>query len=208
MLTAEEYADIYTAAPGELLQEILDHTLQNHLASNMISGHVQGQFLATISRIMAPLRILEIGTFTGFSALCLAQGLQQEGILYTLELRDADADTAQAYFNRSGQKNKIRLLRGNAAEIIPALNETWDLVFIDADKTGYINYYEQVLPQLRTGGIILADNVLFHGEVLQEKLKGKNAVAIAAFNEHVKKDSRVEMVLLTIRDGVMMIRKK
>lgn len=208
MLTQDQYAEKYTSAQNGLLQEILDYTLLNHPASNMISGHVQGQFLSLISKIIQPSRILEIGTFTGFSALCLAEGLKENGLLYTLELRDADADTAQGYFNRSKYNNNIKLVRGNAVELIPGLNEEWDLVFIDADKTGYINYYELVVPCLKQGGIILADNVLFHGEVLSEPLKGKNAIAIAAFNEHVKMDDRVETTLLTIRDGVLMIRKK
>lgn len=208
MATQEKYAENYTSAQNQLLQEILDHTLQTHPASHMISGHVQGQFLSMMSKVINPYRILEIGTFTGFSGLCLAEGLQDGGLLYTLELREADADTAQAYFDRSIYANKIKLVRGNAAEIIPSLNEQWDLVFIDADKTGYENYYELVMPRLKQGGIILADNVLFHGEVLNEPIKGKNAIAIAAFNEHVRKDERIEMVLLTIRDGLMMIRKK
>ena len=208
MLTPEQYADEYTSELDELLQEILDYTLANHPAPNMISGHVQGTLLRFLSKMSAPLRILEIGTFTGFSALCLAAGLKENGILYTLELREDDATTAQVYFNRSAYKEKIKLLLGNAAEIIPTLKETWDLVFIDADKTGYINYYEQVLPNLKRGGFILADNVLFHNEVLQEPVKGKNAIAITAFNKHVKNDDRVEQVLLTVRDGLMLIQKK
>lgn len=208
MITPEQYADTYTSSLDPLLQEILDFTLANHPASNMISGHVQGLLLQTLSCITAPERILEIGTFTGFSALCLAAGLKENGLLYTLELREADASTAQAYFNRSAFKDKIKLVLGNAAEIIPTLNETWDLVFIDADKTGYINYYEQVLPNLKKGGLVLADNVLFHNEVLKTPIKGKNAVAISAFNDHVKNDNRVQQVLLTVRDGLMVIQKK
>ena len=208
MITPEQYSEQYTSPLSFLLQEILDYTLENHPHANMISGAVQGKFLSFISKMLAPKRILEIGTFTGFSALCLAEGLVVEGQLYTLELRDADADTAQAYFNRSEYKNKIKLVRGNALELIPGLNESWDLVFIDADKTGYIDYYDLIIPALKPGAIILADNVLFHGEVLAENIKGKNAIAIAAFNEHVKNDSRVEIVLLTIRDGLLMIRKK
>ena len=208
MLTPDLYAEKYTSVQNELLQEILDHTLRNHPAANMISGHVQGQFLSMISKVIQPARILQIGTFTGFSALCLAEGLKTDGLLYTLEIRDTDADTAQAYFNRSNHRNKIKLVRGNAAELIPRLNEEWDLVFIDADKTGYINYFELVMPAVKQGGIILADNVLFHGEVLSEPIKGKNALAIAAFNEFIRKDDRIETALLTIRDGLMMIRKK
>ena len=208
MLTTEQYAELYTSPLDSLLQEILDHTVENHPAANMISGPVQGQLLRQLSLALQPKRILEIGTFTGFSGLCLASGLANDGLLYTLEIREKDAQTAQTYFNRSPLGQKIKLLLGEAATAIPTLHETWDLVFLDADKTGYINYYELVMPQLRSGGIILADNVLFHGEVLQEPVTGKNAVAIAAFNAHVKKDDRVEQVLLTVRDGLMLIRKK
>ncbi len=208
MLTTEQYADQNTRDLDPLLQEILDYTLQNHPESQMISGHVQGQLLRQLSYMLRPRRILEVGTFTGFSGLCLAEGLTEDGLLYTLELREKDAATAQAYFNRSAHKEKIKLVIGEAASTIPQLNETWDLVFIDADKPGYIGYYDQVLPNVRSGGFILADNVLFHGEVLEEPIKGKNAIAIAAFNEHVRNDNSVEQVLLTVRDGLMLIRKK
>lgn len=208
MPTADQYAAENTTKPELLLQEILDYTKAHHKAPHMISGHVQGQFLKQLSSMLAPMRILEIGTFTGFSALCLAAGLQPNGQLYTLELRAEDGAIAQAYFDRSDYKENIKLVVGNAALIIPELSETWDLVFIDADKTGYTNYYEQVLPLVRKGGFILADNVLFHGEVLNESVKGKNAIAINAFNEHVKNDNRVEQVLLTVRDGLLLIQKK
>jgi caffeoyl-CoA O-methyltransferase len=208
MLTTEQYAEQYASPLDSLLQEILDYTLQNHPHSTMISGHVQGQLLRQLSIMLRPKRILEVGTFTGFSGLCLAEGLTDDGLLYTLELRDQDAATAQGYFDKSPLGAKIKLLLGDAGESISQLVETWDLVFIDADKTGYIRYYEQVLPSVRTGGFILADNVLFHGEVLKEPLKGKNAIAIAAFNEHVKNDQRVEQVLLTVRDGLLLVRKK
>ena len=208
MTTPEEYAQQKTAALSPLLQEVLDFTLQHHPLSHMVSGHVQGQFLRLLSLAAAPKRILEIGTFTGFSALCLAEGLSPDGLLYTLELREADANTARGYFERSQYGALIRSLVGNAADIIPTLNEVWDIVFIDADKTGYIGYYEQVVPQLKPGGIILADNVLFHGEVLADAVTGKNAMAMANFSNHVAADTRVDQVLLTIRDGLMMIRKK
>jgi caffeoyl-CoA O-methyltransferase len=208
MQTSEQYAAANTSKPTALLQEILDFTMQNHPAAHMISGHVQGQLLKQLSCMLSPLRILEIGTFTGFSAICLAAGLQENGLLYTLELRETDAAIAQGFFDRSAFKEKIKLLKGNAAEIIPQLHETWDLVFIDADKTGYQQYYEQVLPQVRKGGVIIADNVLFHGEVLQDTLKGKNAIAIDAFNKHVKNDNRVEQVMLTVRDGLLLVQKK
>lgn len=206
-IEANQYADQYSSSLSPLLQEILQYTLAHHLHAHMISGRVQGLFLQMISHMLQPKFVLEIGTFTGFSALCLAEGLAADGQLITLELRKEDAATAQQYFDRSLFKDKIKLLQGDARAIVPTLQERWDLVFIDADKTSYIDYYEMVLPQLKQGGYILADNVLFHGEVLQDEVKGKNAKAIAAFNAHVKSDPRTENVLLTIRDGLLLIRK-
>ena len=205
---AEHYAKSNTTRLDELLDEIETTTLENHPHAQMLSGHVQGVLLEMISRMIQPKRILEIGTFTGFSALCLAKGLQHEGKLHTIELRPEDAGTANSYFARSGIENKIELHVGDALEIIPTMNETWDLVFIDADKVNYINYYELTLPMVKKGGWILADNVLFHGEVLEDNVKGKNAKAIAAFNEFVKKDDRVQQVMLTMRDGLLLIQKK
>jgi predicted O-methyltransferase YrrM len=206
-IEASQYADKHSSGLSPLLQEILQYTDAHHPHAHMISGPVQGLYLQMISRMLQAKRILELGTFTGFSALCLAEGLAADGQLFTLEMREADAATAQQYFDRSPFKDQINLLQGDARAIIPTLSETWDLVFIDADKTSYIDYYEMVLPQLRTGGYLLADNVLFHGEVLQDEVKGKNAKAIAAFNAHVQADPRTENVLLTIRDGLMLIRK-
>ena len=204
---AEAYALAYTTAEDELLREVADYTHETHAHAHMLSGTVQGKLLELLSRMIQPERILEIGTFTGYSALCLAQGLKEGGRLYTIELRAPDAASAQSFFNKSALKDKIILQAGNAEDIIKTLNESWDMVFIDADKVGYISYYELVLPAVKPGGYIVADNVLFHGEVREEK-KGKNAKAIHAFNEHVKQDARVEHVLLTVRDGLMIIRKK
>ncbi|MEP7236808.1 MAG: O-methyltransferase [Ferruginibacter sp.] len=207
-LAAEQYAKHYTSALDTVLAEIEDYTLTNHPHAQMLSGHVQGKVLELFSKMIAPKRILEIGTFTGFSALCLAKGLQADGKLITLELREDDAKTAEDYFKKSGMESKIELHVGDALQIIPTLTETWDLVFIDADKVNYINYYELTLPSIKKGGWLLADNVLFHGEVLEENITGKNAKAIHAFNEHVKKDERVEQAMLTIRDGLLLIQKK
>jgi len=204
---AEAYSKKYTSKLDDILLENETSTLATHSASQMHSGHVQGKFLEMISRMIRPEKVLEIGTFTGFSALCLMKGLQQNGVLHTIELRAEDAATAEAYFKKSGVENRIRLHTGNALEIIPRLNEIWDLVFIDADKVNYIEYYELTLPFLKKGGWILADNVLFHGQVLESEVKGKNAKAIQAFNEHVAADNRVEHVMLTLRDGLMLIRK-
>lgn len=205
---AELYVHTFTSGLGPLLDELEQATLSNHPKAHMISGKVQGQFLRFLSHCIRPKRVLELGTFTGYSALCLAAGLPKEGQLHTIELRETDADTAQTYFNRSEKAEQILLHCGNALDIIPDLKEEWDLVFIDADKVHYVDYYELILPRVKQGGIILADNVLFHGEVLEEPVKGKNAKALAAFNEMVAADDRVEQVLLTLRDGLMLIRKK
>jgi len=205
---AEQYAKQYTSALDELLEEIENYTIANHPHAHMLSGHVQGKMLELFSKMIAPKRILEIGTFIGFSALCLAKGLQADGKLITLELREEDAATAKQYFAKAGMGPKIELLIGDALQIIQTLREKWDLVFIDADKVNYINYYELTLPSLKSGGWILADNVFFHGDVLQENIQGKNAKAIQAFNEHIKNDDRIERVMLTIRDGLFLIQKK
>lgn len=207
-LKAEEYAKQHTTEPDAVLQEIEEHTLANHPHAQMLSGHVQGKVLEMISEMTRPERILEIGTFTGFSALCLVKGLQPGGKLHTIELREEDAATAMNYFKKAGAGDRIELHVGDALQIIPTLDEIWDLVFIDADKVNYINYYELTLPAVKKGGWILADNVLFHGEVLEENVKGKNAKAITLFNDHVKKDGRVHQVMLTIRDGLLLIQKK
>lgn len=204
---AEEYSKKITSHSDDLLIENESFTHASHPHAHMHSGLVQGKFLEMISYMIKPLKVLEIGTFTGFSALCLAKGIQDGGILHTIELREDDAKIAQDYFNKSGMGERIILHIGNALDIIPTLEETWDLIFIDADKVSYIDYYELTLPMLRQGGWILADNVLFHGHVLENPVQGKNAKAIALFNEHVAKDKRVEQLLLTLRDGLMLIRK-
>jgi caffeoyl-CoA O-methyltransferase len=202
------YTEKYCSAPDPLLEELGQLTAQNHPKAHMLSGKVQGRFLSLISKMLVPNRILEIGTFTGYSALCLAEGLSDGGQIHTIELREADAQLAASYFNRSKWLEKIILHSGNALEIIPGLHEDWDLVFIDADKVHYVDYYDLVLPRLRKGGIIIADNVLFHGEVLKEPLTGKNARAIQAFNDRVAQDDTVEKLMLTVRDGLLVIRKK
>ncbi|HEY0298775.1 MAG TPA: O-methyltransferase [Arachidicoccus sp.] len=204
----EKYAKQITSSGDELLQKINEQTYALHAQPHMLSGHVQGRALSFFSQMLRPKYVLEIGTFTGYSALCLAEGLQENGELHTIELREDDARLSQGNFDRSIYKNKIHLHFGNALEIIPVLKHKWDLVFIDADKTNYINYYELIIDQLNDNGIILADNVLFHGKVLEENIKGKSAVAIEEFNRHVANDPRTEQVLLTIRDGLLLIKKK
>ncbi len=204
---AEQYAEELTTAQSGLLKTVYEKTLKEHAHAHMQSSTVQGAFLSLISKLIKPLYVLEIGSFTGYSALCLAKGLQHQGQLHTIELREADAITAKAHFKAAQEDNRINLHIGNAMEIIPQLDFDWDLVFIDADKTSYIEYYELVLPRLKQNGLLIADNVLFHGQVLEENKSGKNAKAIDAFNRHVSADSRTEQVLLTVRDGLMLIKK-
>lgn len=204
----EEYALKFSTTTDALLQAIEEYTLQNHPHANMLSGPIQGKVLEMISKMIKPDRILEIGTFMGYSALCLAKGLTAKGELHTIEIRKEDAAISKNYFSKSLYDKQIILHEGNALEIIPELNETWDLIFIDADKVNYINYYELTLPRLKKGGFLLADNVLFHGEVFEENITGKNAKAIHAFNEHILSDERVEHVIVTVRDGIMLIQKK
>lgn len=204
---AQAYAEKYTSAEEALLKEVADFTYANHAHAHMLSGHLQGKFLEMISCMIRPGHILEIGTFTGYSALCLAKGLQPAGRLHTIELREEDASRAQAYFDRSFYKEQIILHIGNALEIVDELKESWDLVFIDADKENYTEYFHRVFPRVRAGGFILADNVLFHGQVLEEEIKGKNARAIQAFNDHLLGRKDVEKLMLPVRDGLYVIRK-
>lgn len=205
---AEVYAALFSSKEDVVLQRIAAETEQSHKQPHMLSGHLQGQFLEIISKLVQPKRILEIGTMVGYSTICLAKGLAADGLLHTIEMREADAAAAQLNFEQAGMQGCIQLHVGNALEIIPQLNETWDLVFIDADKTSYAIYYELVKPRLRSGGLILADNVLFHGDVLEEEIKGKNGKAVHAFNEMVAADDEVEKIMLTLRDGLFLIRKK
>ncbi|MFN0082849.1 MAG: O-methyltransferase [Ferruginibacter sp.] len=203
----EAYTAQFSTPHDVLLQQVLDETNTTHPHAHMVSGAVQGKFLQMMSHMVKPLNVLEIGTFTGFSALCLAAGLQPGGQIHTIEIREEDAATAQNYFNKSCYKENIKLHIGDAKKIIQTFMHEWDLIFIDADKTSYIDYYELTLPQLKQNGFIFADNVLFHGRVLEENITGKNAIAIHAFNEHVARDKRTEQVILSVRDGISIIRK-
>lgn len=205
---AEAYAEAHTTPEDAVLQEINTWTQEHHAHPHMLSGHVQGKYLEFISWMLQPKYILEIGTFTGYSAICLAKGLQSGGELHTIELREADAQLSRENFRRANLDNQIHLHIGNALDIIPSLDFTWDLVFIDADKTAYTEYYELLLPRLNRNGLIIADNVLFHGQVLETPVTGKNAKAIDSFNKHVQSDGRTEQVLVTVRDGLLFIKKK
>ena len=203
----QAYAGKYTSPEDALLKEVFEFTIQNHPKHHMISGLLQGKFLEMISYMIRPEKILEVGTFTGYSALCLAKGLKEDGVLHTIELREEDVSHAKVFFERSFFSKKIILHIGNALQIIGEIEDQWDLVFIDADKENYINYFNLVLPNVKQNGFILADNVLFHGEVLEKEIKGKSAKAIQAFNDYLLTRSDVEKMLLPLRDGLMLIRK-
>jgi caffeoyl-CoA O-methyltransferase len=203
----ESYAEKISSPEDALLKEVNDFTMQHHSESIMLSGHLQGKVLEMISCMIKPRRILEIGTFTGYSGLCLAKGLTDDGLLHTIELREADSAKARHFFDRSSYANQILSHTGNALDIIPKLDEIWDLVFIDADKPSYIGYFNLVLPRLRKNGFILADNIFFHGQVLNDEVKGKSAKGIKAFNEFIRERTDIEKVVLTIRDGLLLIRK-
>ena len=203
----EAYVEKYTSEEDELLKKVARFTLEHHPKHHMLSGHLQGKFLEMVSCMIRPLKILEIGTFTGYSALCLAKGLQKEGKLHTIEVRENDANTAKSFFEESFFSQKIILHIGDALKIVDELNESWDLVFIDADKENYSNYFNLVLPKLRPNGFILADNTLFHGQVLEKEVKGKSAKAIQAFNDFLLTRTDIEVVMLPLRDGLSLIRK-
>ncbi|MFI5129602.1 MAG: O-methyltransferase [Chitinophagales bacterium] len=203
----QSYAEQLSSKEDDLLHEVNNWTLQNHKESKMLSGHLQGKVLEAISWMLRPRRVLEIGTFTGYSALCLAKGLTVDGQLHTIELRNDDAAVAAGFFERSSFSSRIILHVGNALSIIPELNETWDLVFIDADKPAYIEYFNLVLPKVRQNGFILADNIFFHGEALEDEPKGKSAIGIKEFNEFIKGRKDIEKVILTLRDGLFLVRK-
>lgn len=205
---AETYASLHSSPDDALLEQIQASTLAEHPHAHMLSSPVQGRFLTMISQLLQPKHILEIGSFTGYSALCLAKGLTTDGELHTIELREKDAAKSKANFSISERADQIHLHIGDAKSIIPTLDHAWDLVFIDADKTGYIDYYELLVPRMAKHGLIIADNVLFHGQVLETPLSGKNAKAIDAFNAHVSADPRTEQVLLTVRDGLLLIKIK
>lgn len=204
----QNYAELFSSEEPEILAELNRETYVNHLFPRMLSGHHQGRFLSMISKMLNPRRILEIGTFTGYSALCLAEGLAEDGILHTIELNNENEDIIRKYINKTGNTDKIIVHFGEALGIIPGIDETFDIVFLDADKESYIEYYNLVIDKLRPGGIILADNVLWDGKVLDRKSKDKESVGIRKFNDQIKNDTRIEHILLTIRDGIMIIRKK
>ena len=205
----ENYAAQHTEDEPLLLQELNKRTHLNVLQPRMISGHFQGRFLSLLSKMVQPRTILEIGTYTGYATLCLAEGLHPEGVLHTIDIKEELTDLQREFFDRSGYGNQIVQHLGKAADIIPTLNTTFDLVFIDADKQNYAHYFDLVIEKMNRGGIILSDNVLWSGKVVEEvKHNDKHTQALMAYNQKIKDDPRVETVLLPIRDGITLSRVK
>ena len=205
----ENYAAQHTEDEPLLLQELNKRTHLNVLQPRMISGHFQGRFLSLLSKMVQPRTILEIGTYTGYATLCLAEGLHPEGVLHTIDIKEELTDLQREFFDRSGYGSQIVQHLGKAADIIPSLNTTFDLVFIDADKQNYAHYFDLVIEKMNRGGIILSDNVLWSGKVVEEvKHNDKHTQALMAYNQKLKNDPRVETVLLPIRDGITLSRVK
>ena len=203
----ENYAAQHTEDEPLLLQELNKRTHLNVLQPRMISGHFQGRFLSLLSKMVLPRTILEIGTYTGYATLCLAEGLHPEGVLHTIDIKEELTDLQREFFDRSGYGSQIVQHLGKAADIIPSLNTTFDLVFIDADKQNYAHYFDLVIEKMNRGAIILSDNVLWSGKVVEEvKHNDKHTQALMAYNQKIKDDPRVETVLLPSRDGITLSR--
>ncbi|MBR9922412.1 MAG: O-methyltransferase [Bacteroidetes bacterium] len=202
----DEYCEKHSSSPGALLYQLERETHLKTLAPQMLSGSLQGQFMRFISLMLQPKRVLEIGTFTGYGALCLAEGLPKDGELHTIEANQELYHLIEKYISEAGKEDQIKLLKGDAREIIPTLDGPYDLIFVDAGKQDYPWYYEQALPLLRKGGWLLADNVLWSGKVASD-ISDPDTDQIRAFNAVIQKDSRVENVMLPLRDGLSIIRK-
>jgi predicted O-methyltransferase YrrM len=204
----DQYCCNHSAEENDLLKRINRETHLEVLQPRMLSGHFQGRVLSMFSKMIQPKRILEIGTYTGYSALCMAEGLSPDGKLVTIDVNEELANRVQGYFDASVFAQQIHYIISPALDVIPTLNETWDLVFIDADKQNYIEYYELILPLLRPGGYVILDNVLWSGKVVGQDKNDKDTVLLRNLNTLIHDDLRVEEVLLPIRDGLMIARKK
>jgi caffeoyl-CoA O-methyltransferase len=203
-----DYSENHTSPESPLLLKVNRETWQKVYMPRMLSGHLQGRILSMFSKMIKPTTILEIGTFTGYSALCLAEGLSKDGKLITIDKNEEIEDIVKEYVKQSAFSDKISFLIGDAMEIIRDMKEVFDLVFIDADKINYLNYYNLVFPMVRSGGVIIADNVLWSGKVIKEMKKADPETdSLKNFNDFILKDTRVENVLFPVRDGLMVIMK-
>lgn len=204
----EQYIEEFSTPEDPVLEDLYRQTHIRFVNPNMVSGHLQGKLLELISCMISPGNILEIGTFTGYSAICLSKGLRPGGKLITIELNDELSAFAQSFFCRAGADAKITQLTGKAQDIIPGLDHMFDLVFIDADKREYIEYYNLIIDKVKPGGFILADNVLWGGKVVEKETVDLQAQGIINFNKMIRRETRIENVIIPIRDGLMLIRKK
>lgn len=204
----DKYCEEVTSPESEILYNLNRQTHLQMVNPRMLSGHFQGRLLALLSKMIRPKNILEIGTYTGYAALCLAEGLTEDGKLITLDVNEELEEFTQSFFDQSQYAAQIDFRIGNALEIIPNLTETFDLVFIDADKRNYPNYWELIVPKVKQGGFILSDNVLWSGKVVGDKEKfDKDTQILDDYNRMIQADERVENILLPIRDGIMVARK-
>ena len=203
----ENYVEKHSENEPQLLADLNRETYQKVLLPRMLSGHFQGRVLSMLSKLIRPQNILEIGTYTGYSALCLAEGMQDSGFLHTIDIKEELVDLQRKYFDKSPWGKQIVQHLGQATDIIPLLDIKFDLVFIDADKENYLNYYEMIVPKMNKGGIILSDNVLWSGKVLEElNPKDSSTAVLLKYNRLLQEDPRVETVLLPIRDGLTVSR--
>ncbi|MCB0820800.1 MAG: O-methyltransferase [Bacteroidetes bacterium] len=204
-----QYAEQHSESEPPVLARLNRETHLKVMQPRMLSGHLQGRILSMFSKLLQPKTIIEIGTYTGYSALCLAEGLQTDGILHTIDNNDERVPMLKRYFTEAGEQDRIKIHTGNALDILPALEGPIDLVFIDADKHNYLNYYKMVLNRVRPGGLIIADNVLWSGKILHEPKAGDiDTKALIEYNNYVAADPQVEVVLLPVRDGLSVARKK
>ena len=204
----EKYVELHTTPEPDILKKLNRETYSKVLMPRMLSGHVQGRFLKMISGMICPKQILEIGTFTGYSAICLSEGLAKGGLLHTIDVNEELSEMVNSYVKTAGAENKIKTYTGIALNIIPTIKETFDLVFIDADKKNYVNYFNLVIDKVRVGGYIMADNVLWGGKVAEPVNKAdEETLGIIEYNDMVIKNKRVESMLVPIRDGIMISRK-
>lgn len=205
--TINDYAKAHTSPETDYLYQLYRETYLKTIMPQMVAGHLQGATLRMLSQMIRPKNILEIGTFTGYSAICLAAGLQKGGQLHTIDINEELAAIQTRYFEKAGLSQQIKRYIGNAIELIPQINETFDLVFLDADKVRYPNYYDLVFDKVNPGGYILADNILWSGKVINPKPNDYQSKGIDQYNKQVQQDDRVENVLLPIGDGIMIVRK-
>ena len=205
----DEYVVTHSEAEPELLQQLTRETYQKILQPIMLSGPYQGRVLSMISKLKNPKNILELGTFTGYATLCLAEGLQEHGEIHTIDVNEELVDFQRKYFNKSEYGHQIFQHLGNALDVIPTINKMFDLVFIDADKPNYVNYFHAIIDKLNSSGIIISDNVLWHGKVIEPlDVKDISTKAVLDYNTLLKEDPRIETVLLPIRDGLTVSRKR